>query len=155
MRRYPLDRMLTPGLAAHETVTISSSIFRAKGFVCLASEPQGNRYKAGPGGTHALAAVADPSCLAAFATDPAVRRVAAGARAARLAPVPGVGAPVLLSTSKDHEGHRVLHRVLLDVDRERRWGGLRSVVTGAGDRLWVCREHYLEYEPDLPKLLPA
>jgi len=34
----------------------------------------------------------------------------------------------------------------------RTWGGLRRVLTPAGDFLWVCPEHYREYDPGLPDL---
>jgi internalin A len=49
-------------------------------------------------------------------------------------------------------GLRELHELLLEIDPVRRWGGLRPVVTGSGDYVWLCPRHSKEYEPALPKL---
>ena len=51
------------------------------------------------------------------------------------------------------EGLRALRRLLLEVlDLNREFGGLRRVRTPSGDLLWVCSEHYSEYDPGLPVL---
>ena len=49
-------------------------------------------------------------------------------------------------------GLRELQRLLLDVDPSRKWGGLSRVQNAAGDLLWVCADHYREYDPGLPVL---
>jgi hypothetical protein len=45
-----------------------------------------------------------------------------------------------------------LRQLLLELDRPRAFGGMRRVVTPSGDVLWVCPEHYREYDPGLPVL---
>ena len=48
------------------------------------------------------------------------------------------------------EFHDLLRQ--LDKDRTRTWGGLQRVTTPAGDILWVCPQHYKEYDRGLPKV---
>jgi hypothetical protein len=43
-------------------------------------------------------------------------------------------------------------RIILEKDPDRRFGGLRRVQSPAGDLLWVCPDHYREYDPGLPEL---
>ncbi len=57
-----------------------------------------------------------------------------------------------LVTRAESAGLRELHSLLLDLDPTRSWGNLKRVLTPAGDYLWLCPEHYGEFEPGLPKL---
>ena len=57
-----------------------------------------------------------------------------------------------LVTRAEGAGLRELHSLLLELDPAKSWGGLKRVLTPAGDYLWLCPEHYREYEPGLPKL---
>jgi hypothetical protein len=50
------------------------------------------------------------------------------------------------------EALRALRAVIFERDRLRAFGDLRRVQTPAGDLLWVCRDHYHEYDPGLPKV---
>jgi hypothetical protein len=52
------------------------------------------------------------------------------------------------------EGHalRGLRSLLLQIDKQRNFGGLSRVTDAAGKFLWVCKSHYREYDPGLPKL---
>jgi internalin A len=62
--------------------------------------------------------------------------------------------------SKTHEGFtraqgsalREFQVLLLEVDKSKTWGGLRRVQASTGDYLWVCPEHYAQYDPGLPRL---
>lgn len=49
-------------------------------------------------------------------------------------------------------GLRALRQTLLERDAARWFGGLRRVLAPTGDLLWVCPEHYPEYDPGLPTL---
>jgi len=49
-------------------------------------------------------------------------------------------------------GLRMLREMLLDLDTSRTFGGLRRIVSPSGDVLWVCRNHYSQYDPGLPRL---
>lgn len=60
--------------------------------------------------------------------------------------------PGKLVTEAECDGVRALHKLLLDLDPARTWGGLRRVLTPTGDYLWLCPTHYRKYEPDWPKL---
>jgi internalin A len=50
------------------------------------------------------------------------------------------------------EGHalRAIRSILFQHDPSRMFGGMRRVQAPAGDLLWVCTEHYPEYDPGLP-----
>ena len=51
------------------------------------------------------------------------------------------------------DGLRTLHTLLDQVAGDGKRGDLRRVVSkNSGDVLWVCKDHYREYEPGLPKL---
>jgi GTPase SAR1 family protein len=60
--------------------------------------------------------------------------------------------PNRLVSRAEGEGLRQLQSVLNELDKSRKWGGLRRVPTQTGDYLWVCKEHYREYDPGLPVL---
>ena len=47
---------------------------------------------------------------------------------------------------------RQFHSLLLELDPNRKWAGMRRFLTAAGDYLWICPEHHREYDPGLPKL---
>ena len=47
---------------------------------------------------------------------------------------------------------RVLHSLLLDLDRSRDWGDLQRFPTQTGDFLWICPEHAHVYDPGLPTI---
>ncbi len=47
---------------------------------------------------------------------------------------------------------RHLHSLLLELDPDRTWGGLRRIMTPTGDYRWLCPQHYKEYDPGLPIL---
>ena len=47
---------------------------------------------------------------------------------------------------------RQFHSLLLELDPNRKWAGMRRFPTAAGDYLWICPEHHREYDPGLPKL---
>lgn len=53
-------------------------------------------------------------------------------------------------TAAEGRGLRVLRALLFEQDRSRAFGGLRRVQAATGDFLWVCPDHYREYDPGLP-----
>jgi len=55
-------------------------------------------------------------------------------------------------TPAEGEALRALRAIIFEHDRLRSFGDLRRVQTAAGDLLWVCRDHYHEYDPGLPKV---
>ncbi|MGH8888023.1 MAG: COR domain-containing protein, partial [Egibacteraceae bacterium] len=55
-------------------------------------------------------------------------------------------------TQAEGAGLRSLRTLLLEQDPSRSFGGLRRVRTASGDFLWICADHYLEYDPGLPTL---
>jgi internalin A len=50
------------------------------------------------------------------------------------------------------EALRAIRAIVFDKDTLRAFGGLRRVQDPAGDFLWVCKNHYPEYDPGLPRL---
>ena len=57
-------------------------------------------------------------------------------------------------TRAEGEALRALRQILFEHDRAHRFGGLRRWLTVTGDYLWLCPEHYAEYDPGLPRILP-
>ena len=55
-------------------------------------------------------------------------------------------------TQAQGEALRGIRAVILEHDRMRAFGDLRRVQSPAGDFLWVCPEHYIEYDPGLPRM---
>jgi internalin A len=47
---------------------------------------------------------------------------------------------------------RALRVMLFQLDKSRAFGGLRRVQAPSGDFVWVCAEHYPDYDPGLPAL---
>jgi hypothetical protein len=50
------------------------------------------------------------------------------------------------------EGLRAIRAIIFDKDPLRSFGGLRRVQAPSGDYLWICENHYREYDPGLPKM---
>jgi len=48
------------------------------------------------------------------------------------------------------ENWRILRALLFKHDQLRSFGGMRRVLASSGDFLWVCANHYSEYDPGLP-----
>lgn len=79
-----------------------------------------------------------------------------------VANLPGKPSQDLASTAMDQastdltpaEGQalRALRVVLFQLDKLQAFGGLRRVQAPSGDFLWVCVEHYRDYDPGLPTL---
>lgn len=55
-------------------------------------------------------------------------------------------------SSAEGAGLRALRELLFRQDPNRAFGDLRRVQAPAGDFLWVCAQHYPEYDPGLPTL---
>jgi internalin A len=53
-------------------------------------------------------------------------------------------------TTAEGQGLRALRVILLEHDHLRSFGGMRRVQAPSGDFLWVCTDHYSEYDPGLP-----
>jgi internalin A len=68
------------------------------------------------------------------------------------APTPGPEAELRGLSRPDREGLRALRELLFRLDPSRGFGGLRRVLTPAGDYLWICPDHYSIYDPGLPDL---
>lgn len=49
-------------------------------------------------------------------------------------------------------GLRAIRAIIFEKDPLRAFGGLRRVQDPSGDFLWVCKNHYREYDPGLPTL---
>ena len=47
---------------------------------------------------------------------------------------------------------RALRTIIFEHDALRAFGGLRRVQAPAGDLLWVCENHYADYDPGLPAI---
>jgi len=62
----------------------------------------------------------------------------------------GLGAPTDRLTAAEGKGLRSLRSIVFDRDKLRAFGGLQRVQAPSGDFLWVCRDHYSEYDPGLP-----
>jgi internalin A len=55
-------------------------------------------------------------------------------------------------TAAQGEALRAIRAIIFEQDRFRSFGGMRRVQTPSGDLLWVCPNHYPEYDPGLPKV---
>jgi internalin A len=53
-------------------------------------------------------------------------------------------------TAAEGPGLRAIRAIIFENDRLRTFGGLRRVQAPAGDLLWVCENHYSDYDPGLP-----
>ncbi len=57
-------------------------------------------------------------------------------------------------TRAQGEAFRQFQSLLFELDKDRKWAGMRRFLTPAGDYLWICPEHHREYDPGLP-ILPG
>lgn len=55
-------------------------------------------------------------------------------------------------TSAEADALRALRAIIFKSDPLRWFGGLRRVPAPSGDFLWICADHYAEYDPGLPVL---
>ncbi len=55
-------------------------------------------------------------------------------------------------TTAEGQALRAFRAVLFERDRLRAFGGLSRVQAPSGDFLWVCTDHYPEYDPGLPTI---
>jgi hypothetical protein len=79
-----------------------------------------------------------------------------------VADLPGKDGQNLASTAMDQasshlspaegEALRALRIVLFQLDKLQAFGGLRRVQAASGEFLWICAEHYRDYDPGLPTL---
>ena len=53
-------------------------------------------------------------------------------------------------TAAEGDALRALRALIFEHDPSRKFGGLRRVQAPSGDFLWVCPNHYTEYDPGLP-----
>jgi hypothetical protein len=53
-------------------------------------------------------------------------------------------------TTAEGAALRAIRTAIFEHDRSRAFGGLRRIQTPAGDLLWVCENHYPDYDPGLP-----
>ena len=53
-------------------------------------------------------------------------------------------------TAAEGAGLRMLRALVFEHDPAQHFGGLRRVVTSSGDFLWICPDHYGDYDPGLP-----
>jgi internalin A len=62
----------------------------------------------------------------------------------------GMGETTGQLTSAEGEALRGIRAILFEHDRLKSFGGMRRVRAPSGDFLWVCGDHYPEYDPGLP-----
>jgi len=55
-------------------------------------------------------------------------------------------------TTAEGQALRAIRAILFEYDQLRAFGGLRRVQAPSGDFLWVCTDHYPEYDPGLPTI---
>ena len=55
-------------------------------------------------------------------------------------------------TRAQGEAFRQFQSLLFELDKDRKWAGMRRFLTPAGDYLWICPKHHREYDPGLPVL---
>jgi hypothetical protein len=55
-------------------------------------------------------------------------------------------------TAAEGQALRAVRVMIFEHDKLRTFGGLRRVQAPSGDFLWVCPEHYREYDPGLPTI---
>ena len=57
-----------------------------------------------------------------------------------------------LMTKAGGAGLRAFHEILLELDSDKQWGGLRRVFTPSQGFLWLCPQHAAIYEPGPPRM---
>ena len=55
-----------------------------------------------------------------------------------------------LLTPAEGQAARVVRLLIIEHDRPRAFGGLRRMHAPSGDFVWICADHYAEYDPGLP-----
>ena len=55
-------------------------------------------------------------------------------------------------TRAQGEAFRQFQSLPFELDKSRKWAGMRRFLTPAGDYLWICPKHHREYDPGLPVL---
>jgi hypothetical protein len=68
----------------------------------------------------------------------------------RSGPDSGTTAPPGQLTAAEGEALRALRAIIFEHDPLRAFGGLRRIQAPSGDLLWICKDHYHEYDPGLP-----
>ena len=63
-----------------------------------------------------------------------------------------LGAAMGQLTEAEGAGLRALRAILLGHDKLRFFGGMRRVQVASGDFLWICPDHYSDYDPGLPDM---
>jgi hypothetical protein len=53
-------------------------------------------------------------------------------------------------TTAEGEALRALRAIIFEHDPLRAFGGLSRAQAPSGDLLWICQDHYGEYDPGLP-----
>lgn len=54
-------------------------------------------------------------------------------------------------TSASGSALRAFHHALRTLDKRQHWGGLQRVITPSGQYLWLCPDHFKQFEPDMPE----
>jgi internalin A len=62
----------------------------------------------------------------------------------------GLAGPTGQLSAAEGAALRVIRAIIFEHDQLRAFGGLRRVQAPAGDLLWVCENHYPDYDPGLP-----
>jgi len=55
-------------------------------------------------------------------------------------------------TAAEGQALRAVRAIIFEHDQLRAFGGLRRVQSPSGDLLWVCADHYPDYDPGLPAI---
>jgi internalin A len=55
-------------------------------------------------------------------------------------------------TRPESQGLLALRSTLFALDKAHAFGGLRRVLAPTGELLWICPDHYPEYDPGLPQV---
>ena len=63
-----------------------------------------------------------------------------------------VGASEFSATSAEAASLGCFGEFLFELDPYKEFAGLRQVTTAAGERLYVCEEHFRAYDPGLPAM---
>jgi hypothetical protein len=67
----------------------------------------------------------------------------------------GSDAPSEPLTRAEGESLRAVRQLIFEHDRSHHFAGLRRSLTASGDFLWLCPDHYAEYDRGLPQLPPG
>jgi internalin A len=64
----------------------------------------------------------------------------------------GYRQPTRRLTQAEGQALRAVRQIIFEKDPYRAFGNMRRVQSPVGDLLWVCADHYREYDPGLPVL---